>query len=132
MHQRSRNNLPMQVVIDVEDVVHHTDYGHSNVSQFAYKYPGDSGAAKNLLSMSFTDGGTSSFVSNETREQCFCLVIAADRRLSYQLSYASQWTFLSKVMRKFHEALMSDGQRVDLLRHHFESIKEIFHGVEDL
>ena len=59
------------------------------------------------------------YVRNEMREQCTCIVIGADRRLSYQLSYASKWTLLSKLMRKFHRHLTSDPRRVEQLKEKF-------------
>jgi putative ATP-dependent endonuclease of OLD family len=79
--------------------------------------------------MRLADGEESSWVSNEVRDQCFCIVVGADRRLSYQLSYSSKYTFLSRLMRRFHEALTEDSDRVDGLRGAFEEIKAIFEGV---
>lgn len=129
---RSADNAPMQVLIDVTDVHHVGKFGDAEeVVQFSWRFPNEDDRPEAALSMSFANGRTSPYVSNLTREQCFCLMIAADRRLPYQLSYASQWTFLSKLMRKFHEALVQDENRVGELRDHFASVKRIFRGVPE-
>jgi putative ATP-dependent endonuclease of OLD family len=81
--------------------------------------------------MTLWQRGESPYVSNDTRGQCTCIYIAADRRLDYQLSYASKFTFLSKLMRKFHDRLMADTARADDLREKFSETKAIFLGVPE-
>lgn len=130
-HGRSPEHAPVQVIVDVEDVHHSGRYGPRPVVQFHWSFPDDEDRQQPAFKMSFADGETTSYVSNATREQCFCLVIAADRRLNYQLSYASQWTFLAKLMRKFHEALVEDPDRVEELQSHFEGVKAIFRTVTE-
>lgn len=78
----------------------------------------------------YKDGGDSR-VNNDIRHQCTVVVIGADRRLSYQLSYASKWTLLSKLMKGFHRTLVGDQEREDRLRAEFEDIKEIFDEVDE-
>lgn len=73
----------------------------------------------------------SGFVPNEIREQCPCIVVGADRRLTYELSYASKYTLLSKVMRRFHGALISDPSRVAALKAGFGDVKELFSEVPE-
>lgn len=75
--------------------------------------------------------GASRRPSKALRSKCFSLVIGADRRLSYQLSYTSKWTFLSKLMRKFHERLVSDSERVERLKKEFQKIVTIFKEVSE-
>lgn len=70
-------------------------------------------------------------MNNAIREQLNCFVIGADRRLQYQLSYANAWTLLSKLMRRFHQSLLSDEDRAARLRQHFESLHQIFHEVRE-
>jgi len=57
--------------------------------------------------------GETSYVSNDDRESCICIVVGADRNLDYQLSYKSKYTFLSKLMRRFHKALLEDEEVKD-------------------
>ncbi|NOZ28519.1 MAG: AAA family ATPase [Chloroflexi bacterium] len=77
------------------------------------------------------DNGDMRYVSNELRNQLMLITIGADRRLSYQLSYTSKYTFLSKLMRKFHAVLTSDSDRVNRLKAAFRDLEAIFHEVEE-
>jgi putative ATP-dependent endonuclease of OLD family len=71
------------------------------------------------------------FISKKLRNQCQAIVVGADRRLSYQLSYTSKWTLLSKLMRKFHDHLVSDPARVERLKAEFQLITDVFQEVEE-
>ncbi len=126
---RDKGNKPIEVTIDVEGV-HHTDryeYDHE-VGSFVFRYPPND---EQVLQMVYRDGTVRGYVSNDTREQCLCIVIGADRRLSYQLSYVSKYTFLSKLMRRFHAALTSDAARVTKLQTKFEETKVVFQEVTE-
>ena len=57
------------------------------------------------------------------------MVLKADRRLSYQLSYASKWTLLSRLMRKFHQSLVDDELRLQRLQMLFEEVVETFREI---
>jgi putative ATP-dependent endonuclease of OLD family len=59
------------------------------------------------------------------------MMIGADRRLTYQLSYTSKWTFLSKLMRKFHESLVAEPDRVARLKDQFGDIVSVFREVPE-
>lgn len=72
-----------------------------------------------------------SWVNNKIREQLYCMFVGADRRLSYQLSYASKYTFLSKLMHGFHNRLMMQDARVARLRNVFDQIVTEFENVEE-
>ncbi|MDW8026669.1 MAG: AAA family ATPase, partial [Armatimonadota bacterium] len=76
-------------------------------------------------------GGKEQYVSNEMRDQCICIVVGADRRLSYHLSYTSKYTLLSKLMRKFHSHLIKDRNKVDQLKQKFDEVKSIFEQVKE-
>lgn len=69
--------------------------------------------------------------NNETRGKLPCVAISADRRLSYQLSYASQWTMLSKLMHRFHAVLISDNTRKEQLKDHFDGLHDLFAAVPE-
>lgn len=129
-HGRDRNNKPLRVIVEVEGVVHESRYGPKEVARFELRCPPDDDEGR-PLTMYFRSGGSSSYVSNETREQCMCILISADRRLAYQLSYASKYTFLSKLMRRFHDALTKDEPRVQELKKKFAEIKVLFGGVQE-
>lgn len=71
------------------------------------------------------------FVRSEWRDQCICVWVSADRRLSYHLSYSSKWTLLSKLMHKFHASLIREPDRVKRLKEKFAEIEHIFREVQD-
>ncbi|HJV15057.1 MAG TPA: hypothetical protein VJ625_14305 [Propionibacteriaceae bacterium] len=55
----------------------------------------------------------------------------ADRRLDYQLSYASKYTMPSKLMHRFHDRLLADGLRKDRLAAGFAELVAEFRGVPE-
>lgn len=75
-------------------------------------------------------GRQSGWVSNDDRDTCMCIVIGSDRNLDYQLSYRSKWTFLSRLMKKFHGALLAQEDTKLELEGIFEEIKDKFYEVE--
>lgn len=75
--------------------------------------------------------GNKVYATNEDRGSLRAIIVGADRRLSYQLGYASKYTWLSKLMRQFHAALVSDPERLDRLKSHFSELNEIFQGVPE-
>ena len=125
---RNPEGDPIECRIEVDNVTHSSQYGDQAVNELVWRYPPDEDLQRSLY-MVFTNGETSPYVSNATREQCLCLVVAADRRLSYQLSYASKWTWLSKLMRQFHKSLGEQEETVDALQARFEEIKRLFLSV---
>lgn len=77
------------------------------------------------------DNDASSWPNQDARSQLQAVVINADRRLSYQLSYASRWTMLSKLMRRFHRVLTDDESRRAALEAHYEALHRIFDDVPE-
>ncbi len=75
------------------------------------------------------DSGTERYVNNEIRDQLMFILIGPDRRLDYQLSYINKYTFLSKLMQRFHAALISDIQRVNRLKQAFSDLEMVFREV---
>lgn len=125
---RDKANGSIEIVAELAGVNHTDRQGTDRVEKLHWKCSA-TGPAR--FSMTLWQRGESPYVSNDTRGQCACIYIAADRRLDYQLSYASKFTFLSKLMRKFHDRLMSDPTRADALRHKFDETKTIFLGVPE-
>ena len=77
------------------------------------------------------DDDSMRFVNGAIRDQCWCFTVGADRRLEYQMSYASKWTLLSKLMQRFHKVLLSDPDRAEQLRSHFDELRGMFEGVPE-
>ncbi len=128
LHGRSKNG-EIDIQASVNGVVHRDRHGESSVDHFHWKWPPDN-QEKRCFWMVMAGGQRNIYVANETRGQCVCIYIGADRRLSYQLSYVSKFTFLSKLMSRFHDALMADPHRAEELEHQFTRIKELFSEVE--
>lgn len=75
--------------------------------------------------------GREGFISNDDRDSCMCVLVEAERNLAYHLSYASKWTLLSRLMRRFHRALEERDEVRTELEQLFEHIKDKFHEVPE-
>lgn len=69
--------------------------------------------------------------NNTMRTALAAAVLDADRRLDYQLSYASKYTMLSKLMHRFHERLLRDPQRKVQLASVFDGLLQQFGAVPE-
>ncbi len=69
------------------------------------------------------------FISNEDRDSCVCILIDADRELRHQLSYRSKYTLLSRLMQRFHKALLDDEVTKTQIEELFEDIKAKFYQI---
>jgi putative ATP-dependent endonuclease of OLD family len=125
---RDTSNVPLEIFVEVEDVLHAHKYGATPVKAFVVRH---TGGEDRPYCMILNDGAENTFVSNGTRDQCRSILISADRRLSYQLGYSSKYTFLSKLMKQFHQALTEDKDRVKGLKEKFEEIRKSFEGIKE-
>jgi len=71
------------------------------------------------------------YISNEDRAGLVCITISADRRLAYQLSYASKYTMLSKLMHRFHQAMETKTDIKTGLESKFRETKELFQQIDE-
>ncbi len=71
------------------------------------------------------------YVKNDMRSALSAAVLDADRRLGYQLSYASKYTMLSKLMHRFHERLLANPQRKQQLAKVFSDLLTEFSRVPE-
>ncbi|WKZ41566.1 MAG: AAA family ATPase [Anaerolineales bacterium] len=94
------------------------------VNGISWKYQHGGNGAEYKLS-------DNSFVNKKILDQCTVVMIGADRRLSYQMSYTNKWTLLSKLMKRFHKRLVDDPDRVKRLKEKFSEIKKIFEEVTE-
>ena len=76
-------------------------------------------------------GCHNTYMSNDIKAQLGCLVIGADRRLSYQLSYASKYTFLARLMTHFHDAMKANATVEAALKELFSMIRSEFDKVDE-
>lgn len=74
---------------------------------------------------------TKTYANKAMRESIFAMTISADRRLSYQLSYSSQYTYLSRLMRRFHDRLTYTPERIETLKSIFATLTTEFEGLAE-
>lgn len=122
---RNPNNSPIEITCEFEGF----SVSGKQVNKLLWTY--DPSAQSEKCKFRAVIDGEEKYVSNEMRDQCMCIVVGADRRLSYHLSYASKFTLLSKLMRKFHSHLMKDCDKVNQLKQKFDEVKSIFEQVKE-
>ncbi|AMW31994.1 putative ATP-dependent endonuclease of the OLD family [Fervidobacterium changbaicum] len=86
---------------------------------------------QNVLTIINEDGSNDERQANYVREQIASIFIMSERNLAYQLSYANKYTLLSRVTKRFHESLVENKERVEALKHYYESIIDVFNEVEE-
>lgn len=77
------------------------------------------------------DGNQNPYVSAPLREELLCVVVNSEQNLSYQLSYATKYTLLSKVTKAFHDKLIEHEDKVAALKGLFDATKDIFLSVPE-
>jgi len=77
------------------------------------------------------DGFENKYVSGDLRDELLCVVVNSEQNLSYQLSYSSKYTLLSRVTKKFHDKLIEDDEKVSNLKELFKLTKDIFLSVQE-
>lgn len=76
-------------------------------------------------------GEWTKYVSNEDRDTCMCMFVEAERDLRRQLGYSSKWTYLSRLMRRFHKSLEAQTDVSGRLESLFEETKLEFRNVPE-
>ena len=134
-HEYWQRNPSNKVVIEakVEEIQTTTkdmDHGWSvdKVSGFYWESTNDE---TNYNAICNTTGSNKGVITRELQREISSLIVNADHNLTYQLSYASKWTLLSRVMRAFHKELTSDDERVKKLKRLFKDIENTFYEVPE-
>lgn len=73
--------------------------------------------------------GNKIYLSNAQRQAIQCFLVDAERSISYQLSYASKFTLLSKFSHAIHDAINVNTK--DQLEEAFNTIKNAFESVPE-
>ncbi len=123
---RDATNGKIEIEVEFDDL---RGDGGTLLRKFRWVYDPNSTTKKCDFTAISSSGNPINYVRSEWRDQCMCMWIGADRRLSYHLSYASKWTLLSKLMHKFHEALIKEQDRVFRLKSKFAEVVQIFQEV---
>lgn len=126
---RSPEGNEIKVIARVDGITCPQGCAESWVQSITWKYaPDDDEVCEFTRS---TDNCMHTWMSNEVRQALYCMSVGVNRDLSWQLSYGSKWTTLSKLMRRFHDRLISDPDRVEKLKQIFGSLVETFHEVDE-
>ncbi|OBA31030.1 ATP-dependent nuclease [Gordonia sp. 852002-51296_SCH5728562-b] len=132
-HGRDSDGLDVQIAAQVSGV--RCPYCSGNVKWLKWKHdlgaPGPNGDPVTYSFVCGSDYCDRTFPKREMRTALSAAVLDADRRLDYQLSYASKFTMLSKLMRRFHERLLSDAARKEQLANLFAQLLKEFGGVPE-
>jgi len=127
---RDATGDPIDIRIDLQDVPAVVRGEERDVLALRLQCPCPADE-EHALTMVLDRGESRGYVSNDIRLRCLCVVVGADRRLSWVFSYSSKWTLLSKLMRQFHKSLTTNQAAVDALKRKFEEITEIFSTVTE-
>jgi putative ATP-dependent endonuclease of OLD family len=124
-HQRDRSQA-MWVAVDF----HPDDRFGRGFDRVVWRY--DAASEPPILFRAFPGygGHEDSYVSNEDRSTCTCITIEAERNLQYQLSYASKYTLMSRLMHRFHKVLSEDEATKTQLLELFRQVRERFNGIQ--
>jgi putative ATP-dependent endonuclease of the OLD family len=71
-------------------------------------------------------GGSDGYIRGDDRDSCICIVLEAERNLRYHLGYSSKWTYLSRLMHRFHRALTNHENTKGQLEELFAGVKQRF------
>lgn len=91
------------------------------VKHQSFKFSAQKGRENDFVAVQAEDGYENKYVSNALREELLCVVVSSEQNLSYQLSYTSKFTLLSKVTKSFHDKLNESPERVGRLKDLFEN-----------
>ncbi|MCX2472783.1 AAA family ATPase [Pedobacter sp. MC2016-05] len=96
----------------------------------AFKFKAIKGSEVEYIAL-LEDGTPNGYVTNEVRGELTSIIVNSEHNLSYQLSYTSKYTLLSKVMKVLHKSLVSDDQRVTALKKLYVEIQNTFDEVPE-
>jgi putative ATP-dependent endonuclease of OLD family len=71
------------------------------------------------------------YINNDDRATCMCMFVEAERELKRHLGYSSKWTYLSRLMRRFHKSLDAHDEVSQRLAELFEDTKNEFRKVPE-
>jgi putative ATP-dependent endonuclease of OLD family len=126
---RSPEGIEMRVHVEVEGLACPKGCSGSTVQRFIWKYCKEDDRP---CEFSFEASNCEhTYMSNALRGQLACMTVGVDRDLSWQLSYGSKWTTLSKLMRRFHSHLVEDADRVTKLKGFYSGLVETFYEVDE-
>ncbi len=127
-------NTENQVIIEarVSGLIGTLTYNYRNITPCnGFIFRSNKGRDNDYVGIQSADGAENQYVRGELREELLCIVVNSEHNLNFQLSYSSKYTLLSKVTKAFHDKLVEDEKRVEVLKGFFESIKATFLEVKE-
>jgi putative ATP-dependent endonuclease of OLD family len=125
---RSLDGIELRIHIEVGGITCGTGGCTAMVERFIWRF--DKDADKPCDFLFETNSCGHSWVNNTLRGALAVMSVGIERDLSWQLSYGSKWTTLSKLMRRFHAQLVEDPYRVEKLKGFYEGLVDTFYEVE--
>ena len=125
---RDGDGIEVQIAANLEGVACPKCTGEITMIHWRYDLQSEEGPVKYIYKC---ESCTSFYMSNKVKDQIGCLVIGADRRLAYQLSYTSKYTFLARLMTHFHDAMKANATVESALQDLFVKIRAEFDKVEE-
>lgn len=95
-----------------------------------FKFRSNKGKENDFVGIK-NDGSENPYLKGELRDKLSCIVVNSEQNLSFQLSYATKYTLLSRVTKAFHDKLVENKERVNRLKEFFENIKSTFLEVKE-
>jgi putative ATP-dependent endonuclease of OLD family len=126
-HGRDRET-PIVVIAEVTD--YQGQLGRPLQSLNSFKFKAVKGSEIEYVAL-LEDGSSSIYINNDLRGELTSIIVNAEHNLAYQLSYASKYTLLSKVMKVLHKSLISDDKRVEKLKALYLEIQNTFDEVPE-
>lgn len=123
--QRDSSAYPQSRIGCWFDSIYYTNKYHGNTSDhFIVESNKDSSQNQ------FVDSnGTQLYISNDNRSQIQSFLVDANREISYQMSYSSKYTLLSRFSRAIHASLSNHDKKQ--LESTFQTIRNIFENNSD-
>jgi putative ATP-dependent endonuclease of OLD family len=107
-----------------------SDYGNP-IGCSGLKFISVKGTKNKLIGIRSDNGSDCSYFKTDVRGEIKCVVVNSEYSLSYQLSYSSKYTLLSKLTKAFHNKLTSDDKKVEELKGLFSDIKNSFNNIPE-
>lgn len=126
---RNRDGNEIEVTVELDGVRCSYQQAERIVERLIWRFPWGQEGTPFRMRLKWLDRNP--YATSMVRDQCPCIVIGADRRLSYHLSYASPYTFLSKLTKRFHKLLEGDADTVERLRTRYDELTHVFEDVDE-
>ncbi|MFW5888082.1 MAG: ATP-dependent nuclease [Bacteriovoracia bacterium] len=96
-----------------------------------FRLTAEKGKSNEFVAIQSEDGNDNIYVNSALRNEISSVFVSPEHNLSYQLSYSSKYTLLSKVTKAFHDRLVSNEERIKHLKDLFDQTVATFLEVDE-